>query len=147
MEEIILMILLSLYLCFLAARQISRRRKQRTVIYIQPKKTLAQIERERKQEQRKQEQIQTAELTIGHCLEQLEILERMHINARKALDKAQETVKTDEIFTAARTQKITEKHIRELEKAEQKILSLNAKITMYQIKLEKAQNIINSAGT
>lgn len=141
------MILLSLYLCFLAARQISRRRKQKTVIYVQPEKTLAQIEREKTKAEKQQAQIRTAELTIGHCLEQLEILERMHINARKALDKARETVETDRIFTAARTQKITEKHIRELEKAEQKILSLNAKITMYQIKLEKAQNIINSAGT
>lgn len=141
------MILLSLYLCFLAARQISRRRKRKTVIYIQPEKTLAQIEREKTKAEKQQAQIRTAELTIGHCLEQLEILERMHVNARKALDKARETVETDRIFTAARTQKITEKHIRELEKAEQKILSLNAKITMYQIKLEKAQNIINSAGT
>ena len=44
-----------------------------------------------------------------------------------------------------RTQKNVEKHVRELEKTEQKILSLNAKITMYQIKLEKAQNIIDSA--
>lgn len=139
------MILLSLYLCFLAARQISRRKRRKTIVFVQPEKTLTQIERERKQEQRKQEQIRTAELTIGHCLEQLEILEPMHKQARIALDKAQETVKTDEIFVAARTQKIVEKHLRELEKAQQKVFNLNVKITAYQIKLEKAQNIIDSA--
>ena len=139
------MILLSLYLCFLAARQISRRRKRKTVIYVQPEKTLVQIEREKTKAEKQQAQIQTAELTIGHCLEQLEILEPMHKQARIALDKAQETVKTDEIFVAARTQKIVEKHLRELENAQKKVFNLNAKITAYQIKLEKAQNIINSA--
>lgn len=118
-----------------------------------PGLTATQIERNRKQAEReqaatekRQAKIRQAELTIGHCMEQLEMLTTMHRTASAELDKAIETVKTDKIFQAARTQKVTEKHLKELEKAQQKVFNLNAKITAYQIKLDKAQNIINNGG-
>ena len=125
--------------------RLTRKPKRKTYL-AETAKEQKQLEKEKAIAEKKQNQIRIAEIEKANCIEQIETLERMHETARKALYKAQETVKTDEIFTAARTQKLVEKHVRELEKAEQKILSLNAKITMYQIKLEKAQNIINSAG-
>lgn len=121
------------------------RKPKRKVCSAETAKEQKQLEKEKAISTKKENQIRIAEIEKAHCIEQLETLERMHETARKTLYKAQETVNTDMIFQAARTQKIVEKHVRELEKTEQKILSLNAKITMYQIKLEKAQNIIDSA--
>ena len=122
------------------------RKPKRKAISAETAKEQKQLEKEKAIAAKKENQIRIAEIEKAHCIEQLETLERMHKTARKALYKAQETVKTDEIFVAARTQKIVEKHLHELEKAQQKVFNLNAKIAAYQIKLEKAQNIINSAG-
>lgn len=121
-----------------------------------PGLTVAQIERQRKQAEKdliaaeKQHRQQEQALAdIGHYSEQLNALYTMQRDTMHLLDTAQQEVDTDTAlnkFGAVIPVKIASKHIRERDRYQKALLTLNNQIHTAEKKRTAAQQIIDSAG-
>ena len=121
-----------------------------------PGLTETQIERNRKQAEReqaatekKQAQLNQAIADIGHYSEQLDTLYTMQRDTMHLLDTAQHEVNTDTAlnkFGAVIPVKIASKHIRERDRYQKALLTLNNQIHTAEKKRTAAQQIIDSAG-
>lgn len=118
-----------------------------------PGLTPQQIERNRKQAERdliaaekKQAQREQAESDIGHYSENLDGLYRMQADTMRLLDAAQKEVDTDNQlnkYGAVVPVKIVEKHIRQRDRYQSRLFTINNQMHSANKHLRKAERILN----
>ena len=154
------MILLTLYYLIqtLQARKRAHKKKRRTVTIERsapPGKTWAQLDRERRAEERAEQQrrkhqaeIDQAEIDAPFYESQLDAYARMHRDALSAYDQAQREVQTDSELNkcgAVVGVKQVQKHIRERDRAWKLVLQYERQIHAAQKALDKANRTLDNS--
>lgn len=150
------MIILLSYILFVyyLSRSAKRKRKRKTTVIIQPRQpTQAQIQAEKRRAEKLQAlaekqaaQREQAESDIGHYTENLDGLYRMQADTMRLLDAAQKEVDTDNQlnkYGAVVPVKILEKHIRQRDRYQSRLFTINNQIHSANKHLRKAERILN----
>lgn len=114
-----------------------------------PAKIAAQNERERKQAEKAQIQVEQAESDIGHYTEQLAGRYKMLFDAIHQLEIAQTEVDRDNALNklgAVTGNKAVKQHIRDRDRYQKQVLTLSQQIHIDEKRKRNAERIIDSAG-
>lgn len=131
-----------------------KRRKRKTTVVIQPRQpTQAKIQAEKRRDEKLQAlaekqaaEKEQAASDVGHYSENLDGLYRMQADTMRLLDAAQKEVDTDNQlnkFGAVVPVKILEKHIRQRDRYQARLFTINNQIHSANKHLRKAERILN----